>query len=129
MGIAYAHMRLANDGRADLEEIDVEALVDTGALHLCIPEHVVLQLQLKDTGVREVLLADGRPRQVGYVSPVRIEMLNRQCVTGALVLGDQVLLGAIPMEDMDLVVEPSEHKVTVNPSSPNIPMSLAKAAK
>ncbi len=129
MGIAYAHMRLANDGRADLEEIDVEALVDTGALHLCIPEHVVLQLQLKDTGVREVLLADGRPRQVRYVSPVRIEMLNRQCVTGALVLGDQVLLGAIPMEDMDLVVEPSEHKVTVNPSSPNIPMSLAKAAK
>ncbi|MGH8605378.1 MAG: clan AA aspartic protease, partial [Gammaproteobacteria bacterium] len=44
----------------------------------------------------------------------------------ALVFGNQVLLGSIPMEDMDLVIEPSRQKVTVNPASPNIPMSLAK---
>ena len=126
MGITYATMRLGNDARTDLDEIDVEAVVDTGAVHLCIPEHIALQLQLKDSGVREVTLADGHAQQVRYVSPVRIEMLNRVCVTGALVLGDQVLLGAIPMEDMDLVVEPSRQKVTVNPRAPNIPMSLAK---
>lgn len=89
-------------------------------------EHVALQLQLKDTGIREVTLADGHVQQVRYVSPVRIEMLNRICVTGALVLGDQVLLGAIPMEDMDLIVEPARQRVTVNPRAPNIPMSLAK---
>lgn len=126
MGITYATMRLGNDARTDLDEIDVEAVVDTGAVHLCIPEHIALQLQLKDSGVREVTLADGHVQQVRYVSPVRIEMLNRICVTGALVLGDQVLLGAIPMEDMDLIVEPSRQKVTVNPRAPNIPMSLAK---
>lgn len=126
MGIIFAAMRLGNDARADLEELEVEALVDTGAMHLCIPEHIALQLQLKRSGVREVTLADGKVLQVQYVSPVRIEMLNRVCVTGALVLGDQVLLGAIPMEDMDLVVEPARQRVAVNPRAPNIPMSLAK---
>jgi clan AA aspartic protease len=129
MGITYVAMRLGNDARADLEEIDAEALVDTGAMHLCIPEHIALQLQLKDTGIREVTLADGHVQQVRYVSPVRIEMLNRVCVTGALVLGDQVLLGAIPMEDMDLIVEPAQQRVTVNPRAPNIPMSLAKGVR
>lgn len=129
MGIVYAAMRLGNDARPDLEEIDAEAVVDTGALHLCLPEHVALQLQLKDNGVREITLADGHVQQVRYVSPVRIAMLNRVCVTGALVLGDQVLLGAIPMEDMDLVVEPARQLVTVNPRAPNIPMSLAKGIR
>ena len=126
MGVTYVELRLANDARADLEEINATALVDTGALHLCIPEHVALQLQLKDTGVREVTLADGHAHQVRYVSPIRIEVFGRACVTGALVLGDQVLLGAIPMEDMDLIVEPARQRVSVNPNSPNIPMSLAK---
>ena len=88
-----------------------------------------MQLQLKDAGVREITLADGRVQQVRYVTPVRIEMLNRVCVTGALVLGDQVLLGAIPMEDLDLVVEPARQRVAVNPRAPNIPMSLAKGAR
>jgi hypothetical protein len=52
--------------------------------------------------------------------------LGRECVTGALVFGNQVLLGSILMEDMDLVIEPSRQKVTVNPASSNVPMSLAK---
>lgn len=129
MGVIYSELRLANDARTDLEEITVSALVDTGALHLCIPEHVALQLHLKTVEMREVILADGQPRQVRYVSPVRIELLNRHCVTGALVFGDQVLLGAIPMEDMDLIIEPARLKVTVNPRAPNIPLSLAKGNK
>lgn len=129
MGIIYSELRLANDAKPELEEISVNALVDTGALHLCIPEHVALQLQLKDVEMREVILADGQPRQVRYVSPVRIELFNRHCVTGALVFGDQVLLGAIPMEDMDLIIEPARLRVTVNPRAPNIPLSMAKGNK
>jgi clan AA aspartic protease len=129
MGITYADLRLANDSRSDLEELNTSALVDTGALHLCIPEHIVIQLQLKDCGTREVTLADGKKHQVRYVSPVRIEMLNRKCVTGALVLGNQVILGAIPMEDMDLIIEPARMRVTVNPQAPNIPMSIAMGSK
>lgn len=126
MGITYADLRLANDARDDLEEIDACAIVDTGALHLCIPEHIAMQLQLRARSQREVQTADGKSHMVDYVSPVRISLLNRECVTGALVLGNQVLLGAIPMEDMDLIIEPARMRVRVNPLSPNIPLSLAK---
>jgi clan AA aspartic protease len=129
MGIVYADLRLANDAREDLEEIDASAIVDTCALHLCIPEHVAMQLQLKTRSQREVQTADGKSHMVDYVSPVRISMLGRECVTGALVLGNQVLLGAIPMEDMDLIIEPARLRVSVNPISPNIPLSLAKGMK
>jgi len=129
MGIVYADLRLANDAREDLDEIDASAIVDTGALHLCIPEHVAMQLQLKTRSQREVQTADGKSHMVDYVSPVRISMLGRECVTGALVLGNQVLLGAIPMEDMDLIIEPARLRVSVNPISPNIPLSLAKGMK
>ena len=126
MRLVYTDVRLGNDARPELEEIDTLALVDTGALHLCIPEHVALQLQLAQKQPREVQTADGKSHMVPYVSPVKISLLGRECVTGALVFGNQVLLGAIPMEDMDLVIEPSRQQVTVNPLSPNIPLSLAK---
>jgi hypothetical protein len=56
-------------------------------------------------------------------------MLNRKCVTGALVLGNQVILGAIPMEDMDLIIEPARMRVSVNPSAPNIPTSIVMGNK
>ena len=58
-----------------------------------------------------------------------IKFENRGCLTGALVLGDEVLLGAVPMEDMDLVVSPAKQILMVNPESPNIAMSIAKGAK
>ncbi|MEO5373530.1 MAG: clan AA aspartic protease [Alphaproteobacteria bacterium] len=122
----YADLRLGNLARPGLEEINVTALVDTGALHLCIPEHVAVQLQLAVLEKREVQTADGRSHLVDYVGPVRISLLGRTCVTGGLVLGGQALLGAIPIEDMDLVIEPARQRLTVNPASPNIPLSFAK---
>jgi clan AA aspartic protease len=129
MGIIYADLRLANQARPDLEEIDASALVDTGALHLCIPEHVAVQLQLSPLKQREVQTADGKSHLIDYVGPIKISLLGRECFTGALVMGNQVLLGAIPMEDMDLIIEPARMRVSVNPLSPNIPMSLAKVFK
>jgi clan AA aspartic protease len=129
MGITYVDLRLGNQSRPDLEELNASALVDTGALHLCIPEHLAMQLQLQRLKQREVQTADGKSHLIDYVGPIKISMLGRECFTGALVMGNQVLLGAIPMEDMDLIVEPARMRVTVNPLSPNIPMSLAKGFK
>jgi len=45
---------------------------------------------------------------------------------GAVVLGDEVLLGAVPMEDMDLVVVPQTREVKINPENPNFAAGLAK---
>ena len=126
MGIIRAELTLRNPTRSTLAPIDVNALVDTGAVHLCIPEHLALQLNLTELEKREVTLANGRRITVPYVGPVEVGFKNRRCFTGAMVMGDEALLGAIPMEDMDLVVVPSRQTIDVNPENPNIPGSLAK---
>ena len=126
MGLTRARIRLANARRPDLAAVEVEALADTGALHLCIPEHVAIQLQLDELEKREITVADGSKLVVPYVGPVIISFANRRCYVGAMVLGDEALLGAIPMEDMDLVVLPGVQQVAVNPENPNIAVSIAK---
>jgi clan AA aspartic protease len=108
--------------------IEVTALADTGSVFLCIPEHVRLQLKLEPLEEREVKLADGSRATYPYVGPVVLRFKNRTGFVGALVLGDEVLLGAIPLEDMDLVVNPCDRTVDVNPESPNIASGICKRA-
>jgi clan AA aspartic protease len=129
MGLITVTLTLRNPSQPQLAPLAVEALVDSGALHLCVPEHVRLQLDLAAIAEREVTLADGRKAVVPYVGPVELRYQNRVGVGGALVLGDQVLLGVIPMEDMDLVVNPRTRTLEVNPASPNIATSMAKAVR
>jgi len=106
--------------------VDVVALADSGAVHLCIPEHVQIQLKLEAIDNKEVTLADGSKKLVPYVGPIELRFKNRVGFAGALVMGDQVLLGAIPMEDMDLVIIPKTRTLDVNPDSPNIASSIVK---
>ena len=126
MGIINAEIELRNPSKPRLKSLVVQALVDTGAMTICIPEHVAVQLQLKEIEKREVTTADDRSHVVPYVGPIQIRFQNRTCFTGALVIGDSILLGAVPMEDMDLVVAPSGRTITVNPKSPNIPSAIVK---
>ncbi len=129
MGITRTTVTLANPSDPSLAPLDLVALVDTGAMHLCVPEHVAVQLRLAELEKREVTLADGSRREVPYVGPIRVRFRNRGCFTGAMVMGDEVLLGAIPMEDMDLVIRPLTREVAVNPDNPNIPASIAKGLR
>ena len=126
MGLVYAGIRLRNPRQPDLNPLEVQALVDTGSMHLCIPEHIAIQLKLETAYEREVTTADGSRRLCPYVGPIEVRFNGRASFTGALVLGDEVLLGAVPMEDMDLVISPSTHNVVVNPQSPNIPSAMVK---
>lgn len=126
MGLIYADIELANPANGSLNPMTVRALVDTGAMTLCIPEHIAIQLKLHETEKREVTTADERVHIVPYVGPVQIKFANRTCFTGALVIGETVLMGAVSMEDMDLVVSPSGQSITVNPKSPNIPSAMVK---
>lgn len=126
MGLIYVDIELLNPIKSDLRAIAVRALVDTGAMTICIPEHVAVQLELHEIEKREVTTADEKAHVVPYVGPIQIRFENRTCFTGALIIGDSVLLGAVPMEDMDLVISPSGQSVTVNPKSPNIPSAFVK---
>src|SRR5437588_8269148 len=129
MDLIYADIELSNLKNGSLNSMTVKALVDTGAMTLCIPEHIAIQLQLAEIDKREVTTADERRHVVPYVGPVQISFANRTCFTGALVIGESVLMGAVPMEDMDLVISPSGQTVTVNPKSPNIPSALVKESE
>lgn len=129
MGLVTARVLLKNPRNADSQALEVEVLADTGAVHLCIPAHVQIQLGLDEIDKKEVTLADGSQRLVPYVGPIEVRFKNRVGFVGALVMGDQTLLGAIPMEDMDLVVLPKTRMLDVNPQSPNIASSQAKAAR
>ncbi len=126
MGIIRASVELSNPKHPALKPLDVSALVDTGAMTIWIPEHVAVQLELAEIEKREVTTADERSHVVPYVGPIQIRFQNRTCFTGALVIGDTVLLGAVPMEDMDLVISPSHLSIEVNPKSPNIPSAVVK---
>ena len=126
MGLSYASLTLRNPRYPELESLKVEALADTGAIMLCVPQHVAIQLKLEAMEKREVTTADGKKHVVDYVGPLQVSFGNRTSFSGALVLGDSVLLGAIQMEDMDLVVIPRDQRVAVNPESPNIPTAIVK---
>ena len=125
MGIIHTNVLLRNARLSELPEISVSALADTGAVHLCIPKHVAAELQLETQETREVTIADGSKHRVPYVGPIVVKFGNRTCFTGAMVIGKEVLLGAIPMEDLDLVLRPFTQDIVVNPKSPDVPASIA----
>src|SRR5712691_516486 len=122
MGTVYAPITLSNPRHDALKPITVQALVDTGTMYTCIPQHVAIQLRLQAIHQREITLADGSRQLCPYAGPLYVRFEDRGCFTGALVLGDQVLLGAMAMEDMDLVVMPRTRTVEPNPLNPNFPL-------
>lgn len=118
---------LRNPRHPELPPIEVEALADTGSVHLCLPQSIVEALKLEERDRQSVTIADGTRRTVPYVGPVEMRFGNRVGFGGALVMGDQVLLGALPMADMDLVVIPREQRVAVNPKNPDMASSIVKS--
>ncbi|MDR1190431.1 MAG: hypothetical protein LBK60_02035 [Verrucomicrobiales bacterium] len=126
MGLTHANIILENPKRPELKPVETTALADTRSWYLCIPEVVQMQLQLEATSRKTVTTADGKRTICPYVGPLRVKFENRKCYVGAVVLGDEVLLGTVPMEDMDLVVSPPLRRVMVNPAHPNFCHAKAK---
>ena len=114
-------IELRNPRRPDLPAVEIDALADTGSDLMCIPPRLQRQLGLEEAESRTIVLADGTRRSVPYVGPLQLRFANanRTGFGGALVMGDQPLLGAIAMQDMDLVVIPRTRRVVVNPASPD----------
>lgn len=133
MGLVYADLELIRgddlalfrEGHLTEDKIrrmKVQALVDSGAYMLAINEEVKNQWDLKKLDEQEAVLADGSRRLLEIVGPVDIRFENRRTTVRAMVLpGDsEVLLGAIPMEDMDVLIDPRQRKLIVNPESPYV---------
>ncbi len=97
-------------------------------MFLTVPQHIAVQLgfDTEEAGTREIILADGSRKAVPMIGPLRVHFADRYCDLSALVLGDEPLLGAVPMEMMDLVLHPASQGLTVNPDSPYVAVALAK---
>ena len=126
MGLVYATIKLSNPRLPELLPVELTSLVDSGALHLCIPASVASQLQLETSELRDVQTTDETIHTLPYVGPIRVDFENRFCFVGAMVIGNETLLGAVPMEDMDLLIHPARQKLIVNPLTPNKPLYKIK---
>ncbi|MDP1592802.1 MAG: retroviral-like aspartic protease family protein [Gallionella sp.] len=126
MGLTYATLKLTN--LFGHQSVEVSALVDTGATFMCVSEEIALQLGFDITEVSRqvVTLADGHQRKVPKIAPIEIAFGNRTYVTEAVVLGNEALMGVIPMEAMDLIVDPRQQILIANPQHPNYPVASAK---
>lgn len=121
MGLSYTELTIETLLRMEVPPVSVRALADTGATLSCVPESVAVQLDLDvdNASRRSITMADGHIREVPYAGPVRFRFKNRESMGGVLVMGDEVLLGAVQMEDMDLVLLPQKRAIDVNPDHPN----------
>jgi len=100
-----------NDGNIsdnDVRSLTVTALVDTGATTLVISENLRKKLGLAVIGSRTVTLAGGTKASCDVAEPVQISWKNRTSLIRPWVVPDEdeVLLGVIPLEEMDLIVDP-----------------------
>ena len=126
MGTVYARIRLSNALRPDLSPVEVEALVDSGAVNLCIPDSISNQLGFVSDETRLAELADGSVHEVDVVEPVRVFFEGRRTTTTAMVIGNEVLLGAIPMQDLDVLIDPRNERLILPPDRPNFALSKVK---
>ena len=126
MGITHADICLENTFLK--RKIEIKALVDSGSVFMTVPQHVAVQLgfDLDEVSTREAVLADGSRKRVPMIGPLRVHFSDRFCDLSALVLGDEPLFGAVPMEMMDLVLHPARQSLTVNPENPYVPAALVK---
>ena len=97
----------------EVREITVKAVVDTGASTICITEDVFSKLGLRIINQSTATVADGRSVECSKTSPVDIHWEDRSCsIRATLIPGSkEILLGVIPLEDMDLIVDPQNQKL------------------
>jgi clan AA aspartic protease len=131
MGLVYTDIEIINGedialakrhiiGEEEIKRMHLNLLVDTGSYMLCINESIQEQLQFPIVEKRKAQLADSSVVDCDVVSMVEVKFKNRRTICNAMVLpGDsEPLLGAIPLEDMDVLIHPLRQELIVNPEHP-----------
>ena len=131
MGLVYADVELINGddlalvrrhiiGEEEIKRMHLNMLVDTGSYMLCINESIQEQLQFPIVEKRKAQLANSQIVECDVVSSVEVKFKNRRTICNAMVLprDSEPLLGAIPLEDMDVLIHPTRQELIVNPEHP-----------
>jgi clan AA aspartic protease len=139
MGFTYVDILLINGeeyrqferkkiSEEHVKRLTVNMLVDSGAAMLAINEEIATQLDLFFIDKRPAQMADGSVLMLDVVGPVQVRFGNRQTNVDAIVLpgNAQPLLGVIPMEDMDVLIDPKANELIINPKHPYKPLVVLK---
>jgi clan AA aspartic protease len=110
--------RSASGEDVQLRTVEVDAIVDTGAVRSVIPARIAEALGLRVVEGRQAQLADGNAVPTGRVRGLLFEILGRDTQEEAMVLGDEVLIGQTTLEATDLVVDCANQRVYPNPDNP-----------
>jgi clan AA aspartic protease len=139
MGFTYVNILLINGeeyrqferkkiSEEQVKRLTVNMLVDSGAAMLAINEEICNQLDLSPLDKRPAQMADGSVVMLDVVGPIEIRFGNRRTNVDAIVLpgNAQPLLGVIPMEDMDILIDPKANELIINPEHPYKPLVVLK---
>jgi len=123
MGIVHTEITLKNAGdvlnvrhgiaeNPEIRQTTLQVVVDTGAMTLVINEQMRQQLGLAVVGTKQATLADDTKKTVQIAEPVEVHWKNRSMTCQPWVVNSgRILLGAIPLEDMDLIVDPAKQEL------------------
>ena len=120
---------LVRQGRLTPEEVrqvEVSAVVDTGAVMSVIPIHIADRLGLQARKHRVARFADGRTETVGITGPVIFECQTRDTLEEAMILGDEVLIGQTVLKKMDLLADCGNQRLVPHPDRPNQPVIMIR---
>jgi predicted aspartyl protease len=133
MGMVYADIILVNGEdlalfkrkkllHSEIRQVTSKMLVDSGSYMMAINEETMIQLGLEPEEERTAQLADGSIIKLPIVSPIRVRFENRTATCSAMVLpgNTEMLLGAITIEEMDVLIHPQRNLLVVNPLHPYI---------
>lgn len=120
--------RMGRLGDEPIRSVEVDAMVDTGAVRTIIPVHVLQRLGTGVRGQRVAECADGRTEAVDISGPIIVEILDRDTLEEAMVLGDEVLIGQTVLEKLDLLADCANQRLIPNPAHPDQPVTKVKAA-
>jgi len=139
MGMVHADMELINGFDLQLAKhgqlaedkvrrMMVRMLVDSGRGTLAINDSICKQLGLHKQESRTMRMADESVVTLDVVGPIELRFENRRSNMDAVVLpgNAEPVLGTIPMQDMDVLVDPHRHRLIVNPEHPILAGGLLK---
>ncbi len=139
MGITYADIELIR--AADLilvqedyltedqvRRVQVTALVDSDSSMLAVPRSLARLLSLRKVDEVQTELANGDILEADIAGSIEVRFQNRRAAVDAVVIEaeTEVLLGAIPMQGMDVIIDPKRERLMVNPDSPDQARLLLK---
>lgn len=110
----------------EIRTYEADAMVDTGAVRSVIPSHVLQRLGVSIRGTRVAEYADGRKETVGMSDGIIFDLLGRDTIEEALILGDEVLIGQTVLEKLDLLADCANRRLLPNPAHPDQPVSKVK---